>query len=493
MSNQGANRWMIGVLGVLAFLAPLKFGTPVVLQDQVFLPSGGWQWLFFSWPNQLLVLGVFLGLGWWVLDGRRPAARVDLLLVLPLLLLAAQLPSLTGSINPRVSAATVMHLASCVVVFYVAAWYVRDGAAAGWLFGGIGLAVCLVVVFALQQACGGLEATRQYAAQHVDLAAAPPDLRLRLTSNRVFSTLVGPNSLAGFLVIAFAPALVWVGWRGRGWDRRIRRLVLVFISSLMLVCLLLSGSRGGFLAFGAAVLVGGWAAFGPRSGQARWVWPMVALALAVVFVGGHWLGVFHVRSTSIEARLDYWRGAVAIIRDHPWTGTGPGTFGSIYPMYKTALTEQAQLAHNSYLQMWSDTGLAAFLVGLGLWGVALKEAWRLARDRRGDPAALAILTALVGWVVHCLVDDDFYVPALALTAFMLMGALQGLKQPAWQDPTRQILPPGPLRRVAVILTVLLAAGVIWIEGRDLVAANAQGRSVRRMEHSCGFRAKVSRQ
>ena len=39
----------------------------------------------------------------------------------------------------------------------------------------------------------------------VDTVHTPPDLLLRLKSNRVFATLTYPNALAGFLVVVFAP------------------------------------------------------------------------------------------------------------------------------------------------------------------------------------------------------------------------------------------------------------------------------------------------
>jgi hypothetical protein len=50
------------------------------------------------------------------------------------------------------------------------------------------------------------------------------------------------------------------------------------------------------------------------------------------------------------------------------------------------------------------------------------------RQRR-DPVALAIAASLTGWVVHGLVDFDLYVPGVAVPAFLLFGAAQGLTEP----------------------------------------------------------------
>ena len=164
--------------------------------------------------------------------------------------------------------------------------------------------------------------------------------------------------------------------------------------------------------------------------------------------------------------MDYWRGAVAIIKDHPWVGTGPGTFGSIYPKYKTAMTEEAQAVHNSYLQMWSDSGVLAFVAFALLWIVGVWDAFRLARQRIGDAAAMAICGALAGWAVHGLLDFDLYAPGVALPAFILLGIVQGLKELPRTDSVT------PRRRenwlVGAICAFVLVA-VLWTEGRALAA------------------------
>src|SRR2546428_803425 len=53
-----------------------------------------------------------------------------------------------------------MSFAMNTLLFYAAAWYVRDGAAAGRIFGALGLATMLVVVMALEQRYGGVERLR---------------------------------------------------------------------------------------------------------------------------------------------------------------------------------------------------------------------------------------------------------------------------------------------------------------------------------------------
>ena len=210
------------------------------------------------------------------------------------------------------------------------------------------------------------------------------DLLLRLTSNRPFAWFGGyPNALAGYLVIAFAPTLAWIWMRARGWDARVKWIALVVAGGLMVFCLVLTGSRGGFVAFGVMALTTLGCCVPKGNRRAILVVVGLVVALAVVVVLGQRGGLLHFGAQSVESRMDYWRGAVAIAKDHPWVGTGPGTFGSIYPKYKTALTEEAQTVHNNFLQMWSDSGVLAFVAFALLWIVAVRDAFRLARQRVG--------------------------------------------------------------------------------------------------------------
>ena len=465
------NRWVIACLALIAFLAPLKFGTPVVNQSAMVPPQDFVEWVYMSWPNQIVIILAFAVLLWLVLDPNRLAAQVDWLFVLPLIFLASQVASLPGSINRQTSSDTVMLFAACTLVFYAAAWYARDGAAAWNIFGGFGLATFLIIVLALEQHFGGLQATREFATAYLEPSTVPRDFLSRMTSNRVFASLVYPNALAGYLVVAFAPTLAWIWARSRGWDGRIKWVTLVFVGGLIVYCLLLTGSRGGFVAF-AVMMLAGLACLLGRESRFRWLVPVTVVALAVVFFVGKSRGLIHVGAESLESRLDYWRGAWAIGRDHLWLGTGPGTFGSIYLKYKTASSEEAQIVHNSFLQMWSDSGVFAAAIFTLLWLVALFDGFKLARQRKGDAAAAAVCAALTGWIVHTVVDFDLYVPGVAMPAFLLLGILQGLKELPKVGP---VTPRGHTKWLVGSLCAAVVATVAWVEGRDLQATFAQAR------------------
>ena len=93
-------RWVVLALAALAVLAPLKFGTPAVIPATV-PPQSGWEWVFFSWPNELMVLLAGGLLLWLALDSRRLPARGDGLFLLPGLFLVTQFVAAPASFCPQ--------------------------------------------------------------------------------------------------------------------------------------------------------------------------------------------------------------------------------------------------------------------------------------------------------------------------------------------------------------------------------------------------------
>ncbi len=455
------SRWVISGLAALTFLAPLKFGVLVVVQSALLPPRGTLEWIFFLWPNPLLPLLAFGALSWCVLDPCRAGGRRNVFFYLPALFLVTQLVAVPGSINRHVSMDTVLLFAVGVLLFYGAAWYVRDEVALMRVAGGMGLAAILVCVVALEQYATGFAATEDYARA----VASPPEFVAKLAARRVFGTLVSPNALAGFLVVAVGPTLACL-WQWTGaWRAGVRWLVLIVLAGLMVVVLVLTGSRGGLASLAAGLVAVLMAVGGQRSGRLVG-WTVVGLF--VVLGAAHYTGRLRWGGESVAARWDYWQGAVCIIRDHVWRGTGPGTFGSIYPFYKTASTEEAQTVHNSFLQIWSDSGLAAFVVFTALSVTGLGAVFRLARQRR-TPGAWALAVSVTGWMAHGLMDFDLYVPGVAVPAWILLGAVAGLHDPPG-------LPVGPRRwwvKLGVVLVVVVVSGVA---GRGLVAAFWYGRA-----------------
>lgn len=283
---------------------------------------------------------------------------------------------------------------------------------------------------------------------------------------RAFGTFGQPNPFGGFmgllLPIALAAALGW-GWR---WFRRIgaptrepRALLLAFFytlaAGLLLVAVLMSWSRGAWLAAGAGVLVLMFAL--PR----RW-WIGVAL-VGVIAVGGasmaaldllpssildrvssafnETFSVTDVRGVNITTenyalveRLAHWQAAVNMATAHPWLGVGLGNYEAAYPDYRLINWRFALgHAHNFYLNVLAESGMVGF-VGFSLtWLLVFWFTWR-ARAHR-DPQAHLLAAGLLGaWAylaVHSL-TDNLFVNNLFLHIGSMLGLVALLYNQAWQ-------------------------------------------------------------
>lgn len=470
-----SERWTVRLLAMLALLAPLKFGVPVMLQWFMTPPSTAYEWFLAPWPNILGVMLVFAGVIVWASGHRIWMQRRDWFYWLPAMFLVTQVLALPGSVHRQVSLDVVLHIGVCVVLFYAAAWHMRDGASVARVFQGIGWATLLICVVALDQRygfwSGGFEASAKSLAQIELTSDIDGAVRGRLEVGRVFGTFAGyPNAMAGFLGVMIGPVLAWVLTVSRQWNRTIRRVALFLVVWLVTWCLWLTGSRGGFMALASGAVAGCLCVAFTRdtiSNRLKWVVGGGVLVVLVGFVILALSGHLPRGVNSVSARIDYWQGALKIAKDHPLWGTGPGTFGSVYPIYKVALTEETKAVHNDYLQILCEAGFLSFLVYIGLWVWGGRDALRLVKLRNGDAASVALVMFFAAWTVHSMIDFDLFVPGLAWPAFMILGMVQGLKDPVVSE---RIDEPVCAERVVRVTCGILVAIVI-VYGGLLLTAN----------------------
>jgi hypothetical protein len=203
----------------------------------------------------------------------------------------------------------------------------------------------------------------------------------------------------------------------------------------MIFCLLLTGSRGGFAAFGC-MAVGGFVV--PDSEKADRAANGDCRARLAAGCGGRRAGP-GMAGLFILGRAVWRRGRIIgvgpsrIIKDHPWVGTGPGTFGSIYPKVQDGVdggspSRPQQLPAN--VVGFRHPGISSRLPRCGL--VAVRDShFGWPGSEPGDVAAAAICGALVGWTVHGLVDFELYVPGVALAGVCLArhsSRIEGIAQ-----------------------------------------------------------------
>lgn len=411
--------------GAVLGLVLIKFGNPVIMYAQapeMFpLPRDLLEWLILAWPYALGVFLTAIAAAWIAAVLVGAPKQFNRLMLLPVAWLVWQCAAAVTGLDPGGSAWVVSHFACCVAWFYVGALVFGRVHPEATPWTGLVLGTVCVIAAGVEQRFGGLEETRRYFWQYVypGLATAPPELIKRMQSDRIFSTLFYPNTLAGALILC-TPVVLWAVWSMRRWFERSARVFLVLVVLAgALGCLVWSGSKAGWLIALGQVMVLLLRVRMParlRSG----ILTVVCVTGLVVFAW-RYAGYFQRGATSLGARLDYWTAAVKITGRHPIAGIGQGNFGRVYAQIKPPDAEMTRMVHNDYLQQACESGL----VGLALYALMLGSVLLRARPDTGGhwPPRFWIWLGLVGWSVHSMFEFGLYIPALAWPAFCMLGVL----------------------------------------------------------------------
>jgi O-antigen ligase len=266
---------------------------------------------------------------------------------------------------------------------------------------------------------------------------------------RVSSFFYNPNHYAGFLDLA-TPLALAVALFGQ---RVLARLAAGAITAALLANLLLSYSRGGWVAvaIACALLSLLWVGMQLRKGRYLRVLISASAAVVLTFTGWQLLERFAPQvQTQLEARyarlardltqledfdrIIILRAGVQAIPEAPLLGVGPGNFISVITRYRPPSVDSmadsmmhrfVNYAHNDYLQVAIETGLLALAAFLGFWLWSLLAAWRVpAAERLPLPLRAGLTFGLVAILIHGLVDGNLTViTSNALWAFIFAGVL----------------------------------------------------------------------
>jgi putative inorganic carbon (HCO3(-)) transporter len=292
-----------------------------------------------------------------------------------------------------------------IAFFYVISSIVRSWRDARLILLGLaisGIAVSVPNVYVV------LQAIRHHS---LNLAGAPPVA--------IYQT---PNAVALFLVPLIAVASAMAVYAP---DIRDRWVSAVFLLAA-LPAALLTFSRGGYVAL---LVVGVVLALTHRS--RRWLLPaLVVIALAFSRIPavasriGHQLNPTD-PNNSLDQRVRLWKATLRMLQDHPIFGTGLSGFSRTINAYRnvSGYTDQLIYPHNILLNFWTETGLLGLAAFAWVMVQAVRLAWRgwRAGSAAWRPLQLGIVLALVGVVIHGLVDVPYWKNDLSLEFWVLLG------------------------------------------------------------------------
>ena len=436
------------LFGLFLGLAIWKFGNPVILDHKIAPPTSLAEAWTYAWPahwsNWIWPPFVLAG-GWLAFSGKWRWPGTRWLWLLPLLWFGWQLVSATHTWDAGLTATTLWQFAGCVACYFIGALVLGRERALRWLLAGVLMAFTFCLVRAVDQRVFEFPESRRMLVEGErtgwtnfppemlqemkrdgtvintnGLDVANPAILARVTKNRVMGTLVYPNALASVILLLLPVSLSLAFNSTRQLKPPIRGAVIAMACLLGGLGLFWSGSKAGWL-IGMA-LAGFWLFRLNWSARMKWAMLTTVLLVGLAVFGIRFHNYFTAGATSVGARFDYWRAAAQTARNNPLFGTGPGTFQRPYEQIKSPGAEMARLAHNDYLEQFSDSGIIggicyAAWIGLALMTVG-QRSWR-----SGGYLQFSLFLGLLGWFVQGFVEFSLYVPALAWSAFTLLGCL----------------------------------------------------------------------
>jgi O-antigen ligase len=161
-------------------------------------------------------------------------------------------------------------------------------------------------------------------------------------------------------------------------------------------------------------------------------------------------GSSRVFSLSSDNRADYWRVAWREASAHPVLGGGIGSWERRWNLERPSAFPTRN-AHNLYLETLAELGVVGFAVLL----VALAVPFAALGRARCAPLGGVVAAGYVLFLVHCGVDWDWQITAVALAGTACGAAV------VLADPTRLVrLPVAPVVVAAFVVGAVAAAGQI---------------------------------
>ncbi len=265
----------------------------------------------------------------------------------------------------------------------------------------------------------------------------------------LLSDAVHPNVMATLMLVVWPlPFAFFLTIQHSKWlPYRLIRMSGAVVAVYMGGILLLTRSRGGYIAAAVAVVTVLWLS------RQRFLALLITVTSAAA---GFWFAsdLSQVSSAAVSAvadtdtlsfRLMVWQTAVSMIRDFPFTGVGMGTFNDVavrlypFPIVSTLGT------HNLYLQVAVDLGLIGLIAFLAIVCVTIAQARmaykavRQSDDKLLQAAVIGLFAGFISFLVHGLVDITVWGTRMAFWPWVLIALLTAVYHITVQEQTADFI------------------------------------------------------
>ncbi len=290
-------------------------------------------------------------------------------------------------------------------------------------------------------------------------------------------TFINPNHFSGFLEMILP---LGIAYTLLGRLNHVFKIFLGYATCVILAGIAVSLSRGGWIAtalllIGIPVLL-----LTQRSFRLKAVFLIgIAVCAIVIFLNTSW---FQQRMQASHGNLGqffdqrplFWKSAIHMWKENPWTGAGPGHFDYRYGQFRAEDLEaqfRPQYVHNDYLNAladWGTVGSGIILAALILLAVGVVRTWKQIKTgqndigkKRSNRQALVVGAGfgVVVILLHSVVDFNLQIPSNAIVFVTLMALLTGFRRYEAESFFRSLRLPGKIGFTAVLLIPMLYLSV----------------------------------
>lgn len=222
------------------------------------------------------------------------------------------------------------------------------------------------------------------------------------------------NSLGTYLVfnLSLVLALLIV------LKNKLCKMSLFILTAVLLLCLMLTFSRGSWIGFLSLLIL--MLSLSPQKGKLIYLFIIYILVIfSLPEIRERTMFIFSPQGDA--DRFIVWRGALKMIKEHPFLGLGLGTFMSYFREYVSKVL-LIQYAHNCYLQIWAESGIFA-LLSFVLFAVSVFYQGIKALRFNGSPSPLllGLICAFFGFLIQIFFDSQLYSLQLAVLFWFMAG------------------------------------------------------------------------
>lgn len=245
---------------------------------------------------------------------------------------------------------------------------------------------------------------------------------LETVSNRLMGTFVHPNLFAYFLIIPIMLSLLIIvkkDWKNK---IHIQPISLSILTLLLLFSLLLTFTRGAWLALFVGLLI---------VGVLKYRKILVVAGVVALFL---YITISPIQTrineipnnyNTVQWRMDYWEKSINQVKQKPLLGYGAGMGKNIIRREKGYNQETEIAIHNDYIKIVLENGLLGFLsfiiIIIGFAFLVLREYFK--KDNKHKDITLFILSIFVALSFAGLFDNIVRNTALQWSLWALVGGL----------------------------------------------------------------------